>query len=357
VDVNRNQQRERPNQPVKPRRSFAPFIFIIALAVLTGTVLFFINRDAPGVKTYNYHHLAMDTTIELRLQAESRRDADAVKDEVFAEMERLEKLLSRTLSGSDVDRINRAAGREALQVSPETMAVAQAALAYARLSEGAFDPTIAPLLNVWGFLDQQYRVPEPGEIEAALPLVDYTLLELDPQRGTIYLPAGMSLDLGGIAKGYILDRGLAVLSRSGIRHAFLNAGGDIALLGVRPDGTPWRIGVRHPRRENQYIAVVPLSGMAVVTSGDYERTFEEGSVRYHHILDPSTGQPALSLSSVTIVAPTTMEADALSTAIFVLGPERGLALVEHLPGVEAVLVTAEMEILISSGLQDTIELQ
>jgi FAD:protein FMN transferase len=302
--------------------------------------------------------MSMDTTVELRLQAESRKEAESVKAGLVTEMERLEGLLSRSLSGSDVNRVNRMAGQEPAQVSPETLAVTRAALEFARLTEGAFDPTIAPLLNIWGFLGQQYRVPAMDEIEAALALVDYRLLELDPQRGTVYLPeAGMSLDLGGIAKGYIVDRGLALLSRSGIRHAFLNAGGDIGLLGSRPDGTPWRIGVRHPREENQYIAVIPLNGGAVVTSGDYERTFEQNSVRYHHILDPSTGQPALSLSSVTIVAQTAMEADALSTAVFVLGPQRGLALVEQLSGVEAVLVTAGLEILISSGLQEKIELQ
>lgn len=356
--VNGVQQGDRTDQRIKSSKGFVtPVIVILGLAALTGAVLFFINRDTAG-QTYNYHHMAMDTTIELRLQAQSRREAEAVKDEVFAEIVRLEGLFSRNLSGSDVERINHAAGKEAVAVSAETLTVAQAALEYSRLSEGAFDPTIAPLLNIWGFWDQRYRVPGPGEIEAVLPLVDYRLLEIDRKRGTVYLPeAGMSLDLGGIAKGYIVDRGMAVLSRAGIKHAFLNAGGDIALLGTKPDGDPWRIGVRHPREENEYIALIPLSGGAVVTSGDYERTFVEDSVRYHHILDPSTGQPALSLSSVTIVAPTAMEADALSTAVFVLGPRRGMALVEQLSGVEAVLVTADMEILISTGLQDTIMLQ
>ncbi len=356
--ANRIQQGESSNPHAKSRRGLiTPLLFILGLAALTGAVLFFINRDNPG-QTYNYHHMAMDTTIELRLQADSRREADAVKDEVFAEMERLEELLSRSLSGSDVERLNRMAGKEAVEVSPETLLVVEAALEYSRLSEGAFDPTIAPLIDVWGFRDQQYRVPGQAEIESALSRVDYRLLQLDPEQGTLYLPeVGMSLDLGGIAKGYIVDRAMAVLSRAGIKHAFLNAGGDIALLGGRPDGDPWRIGVRHPREDNKNIAVLPLIGGAVVTSGDYERTFEEDSVRYHHILDPSTGQPALLLSSVTIVAPTTIEADALSTAVFVLGPRLGMALAEQLPGVEAVLVTAEMEILISSGLQDTIILQ
>ncbi|MEW5785818.1 MAG: FAD:protein FMN transferase, partial [Bacillota bacterium] len=129
-------------------------------------------------------------------------------------------------------------------------------------------------------------------------------------------------------------------------------GGDIGLIGSKPDGTPWRIGIRHPRNADRYVGVIPLSGGAVVTSGDYERFFEQDDVRFHHILDPKTGQPARSLISVTITAPTAMEADVLSTAVFVLGPERGMALVESLSGVEAVLVTPEMEILVSTGLKD-----
>ncbi len=353
--VKRKQQGKRP-AGLQPRLA-APAIIFFCLALLAGAVLFFINRDYPE-QTYSYSHMAMDTVIELRLQAGSRREAEAVKDEVFAEMERLEALLSRSLEDSDVNRVNAAAGKEAVTVSPETMSLAGAALEYAALSEGAFDPTIAPLLDCWGFLDQRYRVPGPEEIEAVLPLVNFRLLELDRERQTIYLPeAGMSLDLGGIAKGFIVDRGLAVLSRAGIRHAFLNAGGDIGLLGTRPDGEPWRIGVRHPRVENSLMAVLPLNGGAVVTSGDYERTFELKGVRYHHILDPATGKPAAQLASVTIIAPTAMEADALSTAVFVLGPSRGLALVEQLPGIEAVLVTPEMEVLVSSGLKDIIEHQ
>ena len=170
------------------------------------------------------------------------------------------------------------------------------------------------------------------------------------------MPGCFSLDLGGIAKGYIVDRGLALLAQAGVENAFLNAGGDIAILGTKPDGTPWRVGIRHPRGADHYIAVLSMTGGAVVTSGDYERTFEAGGQRYHHILDPSTGYPAGDLTSVTITAPTATEADALSTAVFVLGPERGLALVESLPGVEAVLVTRDLEIMVSTGLVGKIEL-
>lgn len=329
--------------------------FITGLAVLIGAVLFTTGRGSPEGQSFNFHYMAMDTTIELQIQAESRREAEDLSGKLFAEIKRLEALLSRTAPGSDLDLVNRMAGKEAVVVSPDTLAVARLAVQYARLTEGAFDPTIAPLMDLWGFLGRQFQVPGSAELEGVLPLVDYSLVEIDSVGSTIYLPrAGMSLDFGGIAKGYIVDRGLELLSAAGIRSAFLNAGGDIGLLGSRPDGTPWRIGVRHPREDDRFSAVLPLSGGAVVTSGDYERFFEKGGVRYHHLLDPGTGQPARALSSVTVIAPSAVEADALSTAIFVLGPERGLLLVEQLPGVEAVLVTAGMEVLISTGLQEII---
>ena len=147
------------------------------------------------------------------------------------------------------------------------------------------------------------------------------------------------------------------LADTGIEHAYLDAGGDIGLLGPKPDGSPWRIGVRHPREAGQLIGVLTLSGGAVVTSGDYERAFTVDGKRYHHILDPATGLPATSLASVTMVAPTAMEADALSTAVFVLGPERGLALVESLPGAEAILVTPDLDVLVTTGLKDKLELR
>ncbi|HOL16842.1 MAG TPA: FAD:protein FMN transferase [Bacillota bacterium] len=350
-------QKQQENKPAGLWSRLAiPVLLFFILALLAGGALFLINRDRPG-QIYSYRHMALDTVLELRLEADSKREAEAVKDQVFAEIERLEASLSRSFGGSDISRVNAAAGKEAVTVSPETISVTSAALEYAALSEGAFDPTIAPLLDRWGFLDRRYRVPGPEEIEADLPLVNYRLLELNREQQTIFLPqAGMSLDLGGIAKGFIIDRGLAILSQAGIKHAFLNAGGDIGLLGTRPDGEPWRIGVLHPREENSFMAVVPVSGGAVVTSGDYERTFEVEGVQYHHILDPATGKPATQLVSVTIVASTATEADALSTAVFVLGPSRGMALVEQLPGVEAILVTPEMEILVSSGLKDIIEL-
>ncbi len=328
-------------------------VFISAVMILAGLGLLF-----SRLKLFEYRQLLMDTDVTLQLYAGNAGKAGRVKKQLFEEMERLEQLLSYTDSSSDVMKINRAAGKSAVQVSPETVEVIHCSLSYADLCGGAYDPTIGPLLEIWGFQEGRCRVPAPEEIEEKGSLVDYNLVEIDAVEGKIFLPhSGMALDLGGIAKGYIVDRGLELLSRAGIGHALINAGGDIGILGPKPDGSPWRVGVKHPRREGDLIAVIPWSQKgAVVTSGDYERFFEEEGIRYHHILDPGSGYPARDLLSVTVAAPTVVEADALATAIMILGPQRGLALVESLPGVEALLITPELELIISSGFQDQIEL-
>lgn len=331
---------------------------IIPIAALLVAVLFIFLRGGDDDTLYRYRQITMDTPVELRFGGVSSQEADQLQEEVFAEIRRLEELFSRTIDESDTSRLNRLAGTGSVEVSPEVVYVTEKALDYARLSDGAFDPTIAPVVDRWGFLGQEFRVPDTEEIEESLALVDYSLVDVNRQSETISLrEKGMALELGGIAKGFIIDRALDVLHAAGVKNAFINAGGDIGMIGGRPDGEPWRIGVRHPREETEIIVVLPAQGGAVVTSGDYERTFTEEGVSYHHILDPQTGMPARGVSSVTVMAETALEADALSTAVFVLGPRLGMALAEQLPGVEAVLVTAEMEILISSGLQDTIILQ
>ncbi len=333
-------------------------IYVIPLLILVLLFGYYYSRTFYAVNTFTYSHMTMDTVAELRFQARGVRAAEEIRDEVFAEIERLEKLFSRSIPDSDVARINEHAGDRPVQVSPEVFYVTDQALEYAEMSGGVFDPTVAPLTDLWGFFsDQEYRVPEPEEIESTLQLVDYSLVELDPEEQTVYLPeAGMGLELGGIAKGFIVDQALEILIDAGVENAYVNAG-DIGLLGSRPDGEPWRIGVRNPRDERDMIAVLPLEDRGVDTSGDYERAFEEDGVKYHHILDAQTGMPAMDLASVTVVAATTMEADVLSTIAFILGPVDGFDLIEEKAGVEGIFVTPELDITYTSGLQDRIELE
>jgi FAD:protein FMN transferase len=334
-----------------------PFYLIAALAVI-ASIFFIYYYNSPAEKLYQYYHVTMDTQVELLLLNNSSHNAELVSDAVFAEMERLEKIFSRSLQDSEISLINRSAGIEPVSVGHEMLSVVSQANYYAQLSEGAFDPTIAPLIDLWGFLGQEYRVPSEAEISAVLPLVNYSMVQIDDSRQSIYLPEKkMALELGGIAKGFIIDRALDILTAAGVEHAFINAGGDIGLLGSKPGGSPWQIGVRHPREGNKIIAVLPVSGGAVVTSGDYQRAFVEEGINYHHLLNSRSGMPARELVSVTIYAATALEADALSTTVFLLGPVRGLALIEKMPGVEGILITPAMEILISDGLADLVELE
>jgi thiamine biosynthesis lipoprotein len=352
-------QHDSPGEKIiTPGKPFKPLFLIAALTVVVSILLIcYYNR--PAERLYQYYHVTMDTQVELLFFERSSRSAEQVSNAVFAEMERLENIFSRSLPESEISLINRSAGVEAVPVGHEMLSVANQANYYAQLSEGAFDPTIAPLIDLWGFLGQTYRVPSEAEIRAVLPLVNYSLVQIGNSRqSTIYLPEKkMALELGGIAKGYIIDRALDILIAAGVEHAYINAGGDIGLLGSKPGGTPWQIGVRHPREDNKIIAVLPVIGGAVVTSGDYQRAFVEKGIHYHHLLNSRSGMPARDLASVTIYAATALEADALSTTVFLLGPVKGLALIEEMPGVEGILITPAMEILISDGLAGLVELE
>ncbi len=329
---------------------------IVPLLLILGLVGFTIYQGFRDNDMHQAYKMMMDTSVEMQFGPGSV-PADQLEEEIFTEIGRLEKLFSRSLDDSDVSKVNAAAGINNIQVSPEVLFVTEQALDYAELTGGSFDPTIAPLVDLWGFLGQEYSVPEAEELERVIPYVDYTALEIDRDSEKLFLPRSqMGLELGGIAKGFIVDRAMDVLKEAGVEHAFINVGGDISLLGANPDGEPWRIGITNPREPDQIIAVLSLKDCAVVTSGDYERSFEEDGGKYHHILDPETGMPAGELASVTVVANTALDADALSTAVFVLGPLRGLALLEDLPDAEGVLITPELEIMVSSGLEGKIEI-
>ena len=270
-----------------------------------------------------------------------------------AETLRLEGLLSRFLPDSDISRVAAAAGREVVSISDETFEVLSLSCDIARLSHGAFDPTVAPLVSLWHVLSRTTAPPDKFEIRKVLRLVDYAGLTLDPVRKTAALrKKGQSLDLGGIGKGYASDRIVDVFRRHGVTSAFTNFGGNVATLGTKPDGSPWRVGIRHPRRSGALAGVLDIADRAVVTSGDDQRYFigADGR-RYHHLLDPRTGYPSESgLLSATVVAGSAAEADALSTALFVAGAEKGLKVLKYFPGAGAVLIGDDLTVAVTSGL-------
>jgi len=290
----------------------------------------------------------------LQLTAWTRGEPGAVAafEAVFAEFDRLDRLMSVWKEGSDVTRLNAAAGQAPVAVSAEVFEVLTRARQVSEWTGGKFDVTFGALSGLWKFdQDQDDTIPPRAAVAARLRDVDYTAIELDPARGTAFLrQRGMRVHLGGIGKGYAVDRGAALLRARGITDFMIQSGGDLFVSGRRGD-RPWRLGIRDPRGPaDRSFATLDLTNGTFSTSGDYERFFIKDGVRYHHILDPDFGEPARLSRSVTIVANTAVLADALSTGVFVLGPEKGMALVERLPDVEGVIVAADNRLLVSSGL-------
>jgi len=297
--------------------------------------------------------LAMGATLRVAVWTGNREGATHAIEQVFVEFDRLEQALSVWRPDSDVQRLNAAAGRGPVRVGADTIAVLEAAAEASRLTRGKFDITFGALSDVWRFdHDQDNHVPTNEEIAERLPLIDYPAVRVDASTGRAeILRPGVRVHLGGIGKGYAVSRAADLLRRSGFRDFLIHAGGDLYAAGRRGD-RPWRVGLYDPRgSEGATFASIELSDETFSTSGDYERFFIQDGIRYHHLLDPDTGQPARGCRSVTILARSALTADWASTGVFILGPEAGMALVEDLPDVEAVIVTADNEVKVSSGLK------
>jgi thiamine biosynthesis lipoprotein len=314
-----------------------PFQRPIVLLLLTLLVAaaWWRLRPEPGPLTET--RLLMGTTVTVEAAGLAAKRLEDAVTAAFAEIARIEALMTPHRPESDISRLS-AAATEA-SVSVETAEVLRTGLAVAARSGGAFDPTLGRLKALWGIEAETPHIPTPTEIAAALEGTGPAALTVTGTRVRKRMPQ-LAVDLGGIAKGYAIDRALAVLREHGVTSAAVNAGGDIGLLGDK-QGRPWRIGVQHPRRPGEILTTVAAVDRAVVTSGDYERYFERDGRRYHHLFDPATGFPADRCQSVTVLAPSAMLADALATALFVLGPEPGLALLRDYPGVDALIVAAD----------------
>lgn len=294
---------------------------------------------------------------ELRLTAWTANEPAAVAafDEVFREFDRLDTMMSVWREGSEVLKLNGAAGDHSVPISPEVRDTLLAARQVSEWTGGKFDVTFGVLSGLWKFDEQNKdnRIPDPADVRARLPLIDYRELVVNAQAGTAFLKKkGMSVHLGGIGKGYAVDRAAEILRVRGLRDFMIQSGGDLYVAGRKGD-RPWRLGIRDPRGPaDKSFAALELSDATFSTSGDYERFFLAGGRRYHHIIDPDLGEPTRGTRSVTIVTSRATLADGLSTGVFLLGPEAGMALIERLPDVEGVIVSDRNEVLVSSGLQD-----
>ncbi len=295
-------------------------------------------------------HLAYAAFTTPTLDAEHVR---ALFDAATAEIVRLEKLMTTWDPASEVSRVNAAAGKEPVAVSPETFDVIREAIHTSEISSGTFDITFETLHGLWKFdQDLDPHPPTPEAVRAQVKYVGYRHVKIDPAARTVFLDEPhVRIGLGGIAKGYAVDHASKVLLDGGLTAFYAQAGGDLFSHGAKPDGSPWIAGIRDPRGpENDYFATMAISDHAFSTAGDYERSYIVGGKRFHHIIDPRTGYPATASRSVTIWAPNALIADEIDDAVFILGPERGLALVESLDGVGAVIVDAKNRVWTSKRL-------
>jgi thiamine biosynthesis lipoprotein len=320
------------------RQWFAPLV-VLATTLCSATV---------QAEWLAREEAIMGTRCAVEIWAEDRTAGEAAIAAVFAEMRRIDALMSTYKADSEISRVNARAAQEAVPVSAELYALIETAQEFSRLSQGAFDITYASVGYLYDYRARQR--PDERAVAAALPTVDYRQLKLDPQRRSVaFGKPGMRIDLGGIAKGYAVDRGIAILRSAGISRAMVNAGGDTRVTGDR-FGQPWVIGIRHPDRADEVVLRIPLVDAAFSTSGDYERYFDEGGRRHHHILDPKTGDSPRALRSVTIIASNATRTDGLSTTVFVLGPAAGLEFINGLADADAILIDPAGKVSYSKGL-------
>ena len=329
--------------------SVGTLLFIVALMVIH-----FVRLDDALPNQFDEHRILMGTLVSVSAYTNDEPAARVAVEEAFAEIERVEKATTRYSPESGVARINtRGPGEETLYIDLDVSQVIARSQYVSQVSGGAFDVTVAPLVDLWTF-EEGAVPPDAADVARALDRIGYESIRLHPTSGDMTLPLDVQIDLDGIAKGYAVDKAHRYLRTSGaFTGAILDAGGDLRFLGESPDGGPWTVGIKHPRRDG-LLGAVTTDGGSVATSGDYQHYFEIDGTRYHHILDPATGYPARGLISVTVLAERCIDADAFATAVFVLGARRGMRLIESQAGVEAIIVTGEDEVdevLLSSGLE------
>jgi thiamine biosynthesis lipoprotein len=324
------------------------FVTQVCSGLLCAGTTELVSRSRPMLHTF----------VEIKAWGDN---AEKAIEEAFAEMERINSLLNNYDPNSEVSRINQNAGGKAVAISPETMDALKQAVTFCAMTEGALDITIGPLLKIWGFgtdiVGLSTAEPDAEAIRRAKSLVDYRALELAEQAGTDgalkrtarLAKKGMWIDVGSFSKGFVADRAMVVLKKRGLHNALVIAGGTVCAIGHKPDGSLWQVGVQHPRKPEGLMAVVSLKDSSISTSGDYEIYYEKKGKRRGHIIDPRTGAPVPRLQSASVIAPDGMTSDALSTSLFVLGPENGIRLVKKLPGVEALIVSEGGKVTCSDG--------
>jgi thiamine biosynthesis lipoprotein len=290
----------------------------------------------------------MGTRCGVELWSEDKAAGEAAMTSVFDDMRRIDRLMSTWKEDTEISQVNREGGKHPVKISRELFRLLQVSVEYSELTHGAFDITYASVGYLYDFKKGVH--PDQKTIDQALPGINWRHMVLDAKKTTVYFTRpGMRIDLGGIAKGYSVDRGIEILRSQGITRAMVNAGGDTRIIGDR-FGKPWVVGVRDPDHEGKVFLRLPLTDTAFSTSGDYERYFDEDGKRFHHIIDPKTGDSARKCRSVTIISGTATRTDALTKSVFIMGPEEGIAFINTLPDVDAVAVAPDGKVIYSKGL-------
>jgi thiamine biosynthesis lipoprotein len=290
----------------------------------------------------------MGTRCSVELWSEDKVRGEAAITSVFDDMKRIDRLMSTWKEDTEISQVNREGSKHPVKISPELFRLLQVSVEYSELTHGAFDITYASVGYLYDFKKGVH--PDSAAIAKALPGINWRHMNLDAKRTTVYFTRpGMRIDLGGIAKGHSVDRGIEILQRQGITRAMVNAGGDTRIIGDR-FGKPWVVGVRDPDHEGKVFLRLPLTDAAFSTSGDYERYFDEDGTRFHHIIDPKTGDSARKCRSVTVISGSATRTDALTKSVFIMGPEEGIAFINTLPDVDAVAVAPDGRVIYSKGL-------
>lgn len=289
--------------------------------------------------------MIMGTFAEISVYSNDEKTAGKAIDAALDEMERMDRIMSNYKDDSELSLLNKRAAKSPVPCDKELLDVINMSQYYSELSEGAFDITVSPIVALWGFFHEKGHIPPDKEIEDILPAISYKNIVIDKGAGSknlctiSYKNNQTQIDLGGIGKGYAVDKALEIMKKFDIDNACINLGGNIYVLGAPSSGkNVWKVGVQHPRNNNEILGYLELKDEATATSGDYERFFEIQGKRYSHIIDPRTGRPVSGVITTTIVAPTATEVDALSTSVFVLGPEKGLKMIDKIPGADALIM-------------------
>lgn len=310
------------------------------------------NIESPVIK----EAYVLGTVIQLKVYGNK---AEKAIDESIIRLNEIDDRMSVFKEFSDISRINKNAGVEAQVVNEDTYYVIEKAFEYAKLSQGAFDPTIRPLVNLWGVWTEHAKVPSKEEIAAELQYVNYKDIILNGTNSSIKLSKEKQcLDVGAIAKGYAADEVKQILKEDAIKSAIIDLGGNIFALGKKFDGSLWNIGIQHPlSSRGKFVGIVSFADKSVVTSGNYERYFIQEGKRYHHIIDPRTGYPSENgIISATIISDYSIDGDGLSTCVYVLGPQKAMKLIEGIRGVDAIVITEDRKVYVTSGIKDNFKI-